>query len=552
VIVGGGPAPASARPNIVMILADDVGLPGIGAYGSDRYVTPRIDSLGDTGIIFNNGYVHPKCGPSRRALTSGQYPFRNAASGWGKQDTRYAQKGRTPFLEDYLKEAGYATCYLGKPDGGTSNLDAWDEWVGTPNGTDFWPEAIRDNGATIAFANDTNADPRVGSGAAARYVDYSPEYLNDYALDWIERAAANPQPFYLYYSMNLLHVATRSEHNYQPTPHSDPLGQALGESEGAWQQRCMDDMNAYMDYQVGTLLDKLDALGIRDNTLVVYVGDNGGNLDSTVDGGRQVVGGKNSLEDGGSHCPFLLSWPGRIPEGFRSDHLVQIQDLLPTFVELAGGTLPTGMVIDGHSFAPLLLGRPFTPRSYVYSEYKNDWFVRNLGYRLDKDGDFWDVTDAPFTKTAVDPASSPEAQAAYDFLSATLAGLDPVNNNPIREWADDSEANTIYFTAFKDVHFKGHLGQNADSISGDAADPDGDNWPNLFEMAYSTDPQSAASAPPVTAAQAAGFALGDDVSPSPHVRVERVEAVAPPAFGTVHITLSGSGNPILRATRTSL
>ena len=106
-VIIGAPPP---RPNIIMILTDDVGLPGVSAYGSDRYSTPRIDSLGDQGIIFNNGYAHPKCGPSRRALTSGQYPFRSAASGWGKLDTFYPQEGRTPFLEDYLKGAGYTTC----------------------------------------------------------------------------------------------------------------------------------------------------------------------------------------------------------------------------------------------------------------------------------------------------------------------------------------------------------------------------------------------------------------------------------------------------------
>jgi len=516
----GSPAP---RPNIIMILTDDVGLPGVSAYGSDRHATPNIDSLGDQGIIFNNGYVHPKCGPTRRALTSGQYPFRNAAAGYGELDLFYPSAGRTPFIEDYMKEAGYTTCYVGKPDGGTSNLGAWDEYVRTPNGTDYWPKDINDNGTTIPFANDTSANYEVSGGAAQRYVDYSPKYLNDYVLDWLDRKAGGSEPFYLYYSMNLMHTATRSEHNYQPTPHSTPIGKSDTETFEEWQDRCLDDMNLYMDYQVGTLLQKLTDLGIRDNTLVVYVGDNGGNLGSTVDGGKTVVGGKNSLEDGGSHCPFLLSWPAQFPTGQRLDHLVQIQDLFPTFLDLAGVTAPSHFVIDGHSLAPLLMGEAFTPREYVYSEYEYDWFIRGDKYRLDKNGDFWDITDAPFSKIAVTPGSSPEAQAAYDFLSAKLAELDPVNNRPIREWADDSESNNVYFSEFKDVHFKGFKGENADFISGDAADPDKDKWPNLMEMAFGTDPRSADSMPQI------GFVNGK-------LRAEHPEVVSPYVDITIEVT----------------
>ena len=106
------------------------------------------------------------------------------------------------------------------------------------------------------------------------------------------------------------------------------------------------------------------------------------------------------------------------------------------------------------------------------------------------------------------------------------------------------------FTSFKDVHFKGFRGENADTISGDAADPDGDGWPNLFEMAYGTDPLDAASSPPVTAADAAGYTLGDDQSPNNYVSVERVAVTAPNTFGTVHLILPGSGDPVLKASRT--
>ena len=482
--------PSPPRPNIVMIFVDDLGLPGVSAYGSDRHSTPRIDALGTPGITFENGYAHPKCGPSRWALITGQYPFRNAVNGSGHQTLFYPRPGNVPFVEKILGDAGYATCWVGKPNGGVTVEDYWDEYVRTPNGTDFWPEQINDNGNNVPFVNDTNS-----SNPAARYVDYSPDYLNDYALDFIERHAGGSEPFYLYYSMNLMHVASRAEDSYQPTPHSTPIGQAVGESYPDWQERCLDDMNLYMDHLVGRVVDKLVAEGIRNDTLIVFAGDNGGNLGSTI-GGRTVVGGKNSIEDGGSHVPFLVSWPGQVTTPERLETLVQLQDLLPTFAELAGATLPEAFVIDGHSFAPLLLGQPFTPRPYVYSEYEEQWFVRNLTYRLDHDGSFWDVTDAPFSKTAVNPASSPAAQAAFDELSAVLTGLDPATNNPTREWSADTEPENVYGT-WKKTHWKGHRGECADVISAGWADPDEDGWLNLFEMAFGTDPNVADSSPAI-------------------------------------------------------
>ncbi len=174
---------------------------------------------------------------------------------------------------------------------------------------------------------------------------------------------------------------------------------------------------------------ELERMKLLENTLIVFMGDNGTAAKAApfdIIGGKKVVGQKGFMTEGGSLVPFIANWKGKIAPGKNTDQLIDATDLMPTFAELTGAKLPEKNILDGKSFAPLLLGKKGTPRDWIFMELGNKWYVREAKYKLNREGELFDMSNSPFAEPLI-PADTknPEAIAARERLQKVLAHLNP-------------------------------------------------------------------------------------------------------------------------------
>jgi arylsulfatase A len=408
-VARGKQATSAGRPNIVFILSDDYGLDGVGCYGSDRHKgrTPNIDALAAGGIRFERCYSTPLCGPTRCEINTGRYPFRtggltNPTAGQPKSQDEYP-------LARILKEAGYDTCHVGKwrQMGETPGDWGFGEYITDPTaGGWYWQKSYTKNGQLVETQEEV----------------YYPDVCHNYAMDFLRRHAAkgsaSAKPFYLYYASHLVHGPILR------TPDSKP-----GETDPV---TLYNDNVAYLDKQVGWVVAELDKLGLRENTLIVFSGDNGTAQRSGTIHGRQINGQKGTMLEGGSRVPLIANWKGVAPTGRVLKDLVDFSDLLPTFVEAAGAKLPQGVTIDGRSFAAQLRGRKGNPREWIYVQLGRRWYVRDDGWKLNESGELFDMKDSPFVEELV-PADvkNDSAMTARKRLQAVLHKLSPATGKTI-------------------------------------------------------------------------------------------------------------------------
>jgi arylsulfatase A len=389
-----------SKPNIVFILADDLGIDGVSCYGADRHKTPNIDQLATSGTRFETCYAAPLCGPSRCLLMTGRYAFRTGGltNGSWRAKGPGARSANEWSIAKVLKQAGYVTGQSGKwRQVGESPHDwGFDEYCTDPiAGGYYWKDSYEKNGRII------NAGP----GA------YNPDIIQAFSIDFMTRH--KDEPFFLYYAMHFVHKPTLH------TPDSPPNAK-----DGT---ACYDDNIAYMDKQVGEIVAAIEKLGLRKRTLVIFSGDNGTarGYPSSVHG-RMLNGFKGTMLEGGSRVPYIASWPGVTPEGKLSKDIVSFADQLPTFAELCGAKLPEGVKIDGQSLAPQLRGQPGKPREYAYVQLGAHWFVREAGWKMNETGGLFDMSDAPFVEKPVAPDADTDAsRAARARLAAALKELNP-------------------------------------------------------------------------------------------------------------------------------
>ncbi len=393
-------SPAS-KPNILFILADDIGINGIGCYGSDRFKgkTPHIDALAQSGLRFEQGYSMPTCNPSRCALMTGRYGFRTGNKPSFKTE---------PSVARLLKQSGYATGMAGKWRQMADTPRDWgfDEYLTDPEASGyFWETAYTKNGQEVKTEKPV----------------YYPDVCLEFAKEFLQQHSGGGQPFFFYYPTHLIH------NPIVRTPDSKP-----GETDP---DILYEDNIACMDKEVGRLVAELEKLGLRERTLIVFAGDNGtakyGQEKGTI-GGRQISGMKATMLEGGSRVPLIASWKGTIMEGRVLPDLVDFTDILPTFAEAGGSSLPQGFILDGRSFLPQLRGEKGTPRDWVYVEHNTapEWYVREQGWKLNHRGELFDMSDAPFVEKAVEAAAQSEAAtAARQRLQAVLARLDPASGS---------------------------------------------------------------------------------------------------------------------------
>ena len=411
---------ATDRPNVVLILVDDLGYEALGAYGGVSYETPALDRLAASGVRFNHAYATPLCSPSRLQLMTGRYNHRNYTE-WGvlpPEEVTFA---------NLLKEAGYATYVAGK----------WQLWGHTLLWDPEGPCCPR-QGQTPAEAGfdeyllwflDTKgsryADPVLS--ATGRETEtfegaYGPDLLADFVVGAIETQVAErpEQPFFVYYSMVLTHDP------FEPTPDSP-----------GWQgdRHAADPANfpymvAYVDKIVGRILDTLEEQGIRDETLVLLTGDNGTPraIESELADGTRVPGEKSRPTDGGTRVPLLASWPGSVEAGRVSDALIDFTDFLPSLAEVAGAAVPDDREIDGRSFVPVLTGAADDVREWVFMDFRPRFpgipeatWIRDRRFKLYDDGRFFDITHDVAEAAPLDVEALPAAAAsAHAALRAAM------------------------------------------------------------------------------------------------------------------------------------
>jgi arylsulfatase A len=403
-----GAATPPAKPNIIFVLADDLGIDGVSCYGADKHQTPNIDALATSGTRFQTCYAAPLCGPSRCLLMTGRYAFRTG--GLTNQSWRGGGPGAKS-ADEYpmarlMKQAGYATGQAGKwrQIGELPGDWGFDEFLtdNTASGW-YWQTRFNKNGKELDLPEGT----------------YGPDVIQDFTFDFIHRH--KDQPFFVYYAMHLVHKPTLR------TPDTSASTTAI--------DKLYDDNIRYMDKQVGALVAELEKLGLRQNTLIIFSGDNGtaAGYPSPVQG-RMLNGFKGSMLEGGSRVPFIASWPGVTPAGKVSSDIVSFADAYSTFADIAGAKPPEGFKVDGQSIAAQLHGEAGTPRAWAYVQLGEHWFVREPGFKLNEKGDLFDMSDAPFVEKLISPEGDTEqSKAARQRLGAALAGLNPAAGKTDRE-----------------------------------------------------------------------------------------------------------------------
>lgn len=356
-----------SQPNIIFILADDLGKEWISAYGAEDIETPNIDALAESGMLFHNAYSMPQCTPSRATLLTGKHPYRTGyvnhwdVPRWGIAYFDWKQRQNTTFAH-LLKDLGYNTAAAGKwqlndfrlePEAMRKHgFDDWAMWTGYETG--------------VVPSKERYQDPYINTPEGSKtYKDkFGPDIYTDRLIAFMQ--THKDEPFLLYYAMALPHTP------FVSTP-DEPEAETKLERHKA--------MTRYVDKMVGKIVDAVDALGLREKTIIIFTTDNGST--ASVNGTRNgilVEGGKTDKTENGVCAPFIISAPGLVPEGVQTYALTDFADLLPTFVDLAGGEVPGDLAIDGVSIAPVILGEE--------EDSKRDW-VLAMGHHpaiLDEQG----------------------------------------------------------------------------------------------------------------------------------------------------------------------
>ena len=393
-----------SKPNIIFILADDLGIGSVSSYGADHFQTPNIDALAKGGLRFDRCFASPLCGPSRALLLTGRYAYHTGMT--GNETGALLKPANETMMPRLLKPAGYVTAQCGK-------------WAQLPLQPGDWgfDEYLRFEGSGKYWNTQNGARHYILNGQPVPLGDgeYLPDRMQKFVVDFITRH--QEQPFYVYYSLSHVHE------QILPTPDTVP-----GTKDPF---KIYQDNVTYMDKLVGQLVAELDRLKLRENTLIVFAGDNGTARPwfrrCTINGGRALSGHKATMLECGSLVPCIASWPARVPSGKVTQGLINICDFYPTLAQLAGATLPAGVPIDGKDFSPERIDPSARwPRDWIFVELGRHWYDRDAGWKLNEAKQLFDMHGAPFSEPLV-PADSgdPAALAARQHLQAVLEELNP-------------------------------------------------------------------------------------------------------------------------------
>ena len=405
---------ADTKPNILVIWGDDIGITNLSCYsdGLMGYRTPNIDRIADEGMRFTDSYGEQSCTAGRSSFITGQSVFRTGLSKVGVPAAPLGLRAEDPTIAELLKPRGYATGQFGKNHLGDRNeflptVHGFDEFFGYLYHLDAmedpchpnYPQDLRSQvgprnmlHSWATATDDATVDPRWGKVGKQKIEDTGPltkkrmETCDDEfaaaAKDFIKRQHAADKPFFVWFNTTHMHFKTH------PKPES--IGQA-----GRWQSPYHDTMIDH-DKVVGVLLDKLDELGIAENTIVVYSTDNGPHMNTWPDGGMTPFRSeKNTNWEGAFRVPEMVRWPGKIPAGVVSNGIIQHHDWLPTFLAAAGdpdiveklksghtiGDRTYRVHIDGFNLLPYLTGEVDKSPRQLFIYFSDDGDV--LAIRFD-------------------------------------------------------------------------------------------------------------------------------------------------------------------------
>lgn len=369
-MLGGHSLAATAKPNVILVLADDLGAKELSCYGNTEHRTPNLDRMAAEGTRFETFYAMPLCTPTRVCLMTGQYGFHNGFLGMAnpafkplKSDPK-AEIGNHFIHADLMKSAGYATAQSGKwqlsgklptlvRDCGFDEYRMWaydqnlPEGIKHPahehgeggNAARYWQPSIIDNGNYLPTKPD----------------DYGPDFFNDFVIDFARRHKS--EPFFIYYTS----VLTHGPHLETPDP----------EHPGKrWLEGLKSNLE-YLDYLMGKLFAALRTEGLDDNTIVIFIGDNGTGGD-----------GKGTVTELGARTPCIIRGPG-VKRGVVSRALADLTDIMPTLADFAGVTLPKDVPFDGHSLGPVLRGEKESHRDWIYSHLDDGRVLRDKRWLLE-------------------------------------------------------------------------------------------------------------------------------------------------------------------------
>jgi arylsulfatase A-like enzyme len=433
---------AERRPNIVFILLDNVGQEWFGCYGSEEGCTPTIDRLARMGVRVENCYTPPVCGPSRTVLLTGRYPH-STGFRLHHDAALYSGGGLDPRREvifpRLLRDAGYATGITGKwqinnlydePDILTQH--GFDEHLVWPGSIDFprlpagqkerFDDIVRRQSYEEAVAFNQHIESRYWDPVFIRNGkrevvtgQFGPDVSKEFAIDFLRRH--RDRPFFLYLPMVLTHGQNFS-FPVVPTP--------LNKATDRPQQEMFADMLRYGDRLVGQIVEELERLGLRDNTIVFVASDNGTEHQFHARrSGRVVHGDLYALTEAGGNVVLLANSPRLIPGG-RTMPLADFSDMYPTICELAGVPLDPKHRPDGRSFAEYLRkadAKP--PRDWILNEYHEVRVVRDTRYKLYSDGRFFDANQDPVEQQNLSTSTDRVTVAAKQRLEQALASLPP-------------------------------------------------------------------------------------------------------------------------------
>jgi arylsulfatase A len=395
---------AARPPNIVFILADDLGYGDIGAFGQEKIATPNLDRLAAQGMRFRQHYSgSPVCAPSRCVLMTGKH----SGHAWIRDNREVQPEGQPPLpagtrtIARMLKEKGYATCAVGKwglgfpgSEGAPLN-QGFDRFFGyncQRQAHNFYPTSLWNNATRIMLKNAPFAahqrlarDARADSAESYRQyagADYAPDRIRDAAMEFITTNGS--RPFFLYFATTVPHLALQVPED------------SLAEYKGRWPDPAYTGTNSYlphqhpraayaamvsrMDRDIGSVISAVAKAGLEENTVFIFTSDNGplynrlGGTDTEFfNSAGGLRGRKGSLYEGGVRVPLIVRWQGRVATNTVSDRITGFEDWLPTLAALTGATAPQG--VDGISFLPTLLGQKQDAREFLYREFPayNGW-----------------------------------------------------------------------------------------------------------------------------------------------------------------------------------
>jgi arylsulfatase A-like enzyme len=371
---------ATRKPNIIYILADDLGYGDLGCYGQKRIQTPNIDRLAEEGLRFTHHYAGSTiCAPSRCCLLTGMHTGHARIRG----NTPVLLKPEDTTVAEVLRQQGYHTACIGKwgvghpPPPGDPEQNGFDYFFGYLNmmhAHNYYPEVLYRNGKEVELDNEVPDHwPDNGSGVASSKRDYSHDLFVEDALKYID--SHQTDPFFLYLAFTIPHANNEAREKGMEVPDYGPYA----ETDWPEPQKGHAAMITRMDAGVGEIMKKLAALNLDDDTIIMFSSDNGphregGNNPDFNDSNGPLKGIKRDLYEGGIRVPMIARWPGVIASGTETSHPSAFWDVMPTLADLTGGTVPAH--IDGVSFAPTLRGRPDEQEKheYLYWEFHEQGF----------------------------------------------------------------------------------------------------------------------------------------------------------------------------------